>query len=256
MLTPMRRICIAGRSRLEQRPNTVCLGLILFALVPASEPAVAQRRPLPRAERPRWNERDCSDVFFDNAFREGLHGQRPQPARESEPTELAPSTSPEQARAWSTIVSARTLEDEVKRSTTEIRDLAQRKSQITGQAAVATAHRLRHLAAVFGVISSYEGEVRWKDVAPHMARNLASWSDSVARGDVAALAESTWVLNDLVHGNVSSDKSEMAVPLASLVSRTAVMDRLQRAVESELRSALANERLFGVKGAPRLTKPK
>lgn len=215
------------------------LGYLWLALVlpTASGPSAwAQSRPSARAPTPDWSQRDVSDLFFADAFREGLRGERPQ--QFGAVTDATESTAVPSGPIWSPLVSARTLEDEVKRIAGEIRAAVRQGGQISGPSAVQASEQLQHLATVFGIMSSYEGEVRWKSIAGTAAQKLASLSSAVAEGQGDALQEASEILQALTRGSSSLEAGRGIESLAGLVSRAAVMQRLDHAVETRLGMAL------------------
>ena len=151
--------------------GTIIAGQLLVADGPAG---VARKRALP----PKWDDR-VRDAFFTDA-RATLEGERPKFGvlrRIASNTGVAPNgtatpggdsatpTVPGGATAWSKIVSADTLQDEIKKYQTEVKDNVKNPSEFKGNLFKRARDDFTVLAMAFGVIGEYDGDVRWKDQA-------------------------------------------------------------------------------------------
>ena len=206
---------------LKWRFMSLMLGLLFCSLVHAQ-----------RAARPDWTERDTGDVFFEDAFREGLQGNRP-----DQPVTPVTSTN-ETEHAWSKCVTATTLENEIKEALADLKRTSKR-GPLSGPAAMQLRHRLQHLAATLAVVAQYDGEVRWQAVAGHQAQELARLATETPTASTREEAEA--VLQALVAGTAAADR--VSVEVDTLATRPAIMTRLQEA-EARLKAALANARGF------------
>ncbi len=170
----------------------------------------SKKRVLP----PKWDQRTL-DKFFTDA-RGALEGERPNfgdgasvsPAKTpngrtpnpANPGAADSSAAPTGEFAWSKLISADSLTDEIKSYQTAIKDEVKNPSQFKGDGFKKARRDFSFLAVAFGVIAEYDGDVRWKAQAL-AARDLfaragvnckvatdQSFNDSKARAeDLAAL---------------------------------------------------------------------
>jgi len=238
--------------------GTMIAGQLLVADGP---PGVARKRALP----PKWDDR-VRDAFFSDA-RATLEGDRPKFADGTGSTATAsntggaPSTTAPSgggdsgapaaggANAWSKIVSADTLQDEIKSYQTEIKDNVKNPSEFKGNLFKRARDDFSILAAAFGVIGEYDGDVRWKDQAV-TARDLfgqsgvnckvatdQSFNDAKLRADDLAA---------LVRGDSLPAKAS-AEPKANwpkVANRPPLMHRLDAAQGGRLAPWTANQADF------------
>lgn len=146
-------------------------------LVADGPPGVARKRALP----PKWDDR-VRDAFFSDA-RATLEGERPNfgdrpgtaPVASNSggaPSATVPASGGDSppataggAGAWSKIVSADTLQDEIKSYQTEVKDNVKNPSEFKGNLFKRARDDFTVLATAFAVIGEYDGDVRWKDQA-------------------------------------------------------------------------------------------
>ena len=145
-------------------------------LVADGPTGVARKRALP----PKWDDR-VRDAFFTDT-RGTLEGDRPIFSDGTGPsatanTGTAPGgispagdtgatpASTGGAFAWSKIVSADTLQDEIKSYQTELKDNVKNPSEFKGNLFKRARDEFTVLATAFAVIGEYDGDVRWKDQA-------------------------------------------------------------------------------------------
>jgi hypothetical protein len=134
-----------------------------------------------RAASPtKWDKR-VLDTFFPDA-REALVGPRPavlmsagrvQAQNRGKPgaTGDPQSAGPDATYGWSKLISADTLQDEVKALAPLLADDVKTQQAFLGGSNKKSRRTLSLLAALFAVISEYDGDVKWKDQAP-TARDL------------------------------------------------------------------------------------
>jgi len=158
--------------------TAICATVIAGRWLVADGPtAAAHKRALP----PKWDDR-VRDAFFSDA-RSTLEGERPNfgdRASGGGPANVAgtpsgdasapasggaPATAPGGAVSWSKIVSADTLQDEIKHYQNEVKDNVKNPSEFKGNLFKRARDDFSVLAIAFGVISEYDGDVRWKDQA-------------------------------------------------------------------------------------------
>ena len=237
--------------------GTIIAGQLLVADGPAG---VARKRALP----PKWDDR-VRDAFFTDA-RATLEGERPKfgdgAGTGAVATSVAPNgtspagsgdstapTVPGGATAWSKIVSADTLQDEIKKYQTEVKDNVKNPSEFKGNLFKRARDDFTVLAMAFGVIGEYDGDVRWKDQAV-TARDLfgqsgvnckvatdQSFNDAKLRADDLAA---------LIRGDTLPPKAG-AEPKANwpkIANRPPLMHRLDIAQGSRLAPWTANQADF------------
>jgi len=219
----------------------------------------AQERALQtRVAQPDWDEADLRDAFFLDLFSEALHGTRPASWRDAlvgsveNPANKGQAdgspTVPNAARSsgflWSRIISAETIESEVK----QLKQLLDKS--VTSPVRFASGDyrdAQRHfslLAVLFAIIADYdEPSIRWRADAS-VARNEFARAVAVTKvhSDQAyRLAQSRLRdLADLLGGNgmVNSGAPEPA-DWSGFVGRDAIMQRLEEAFEGLVTPALA-----------------
>lgn len=162
---------------------------VVFSIcVLAPSLALGQEQAKPRrAKLPRWKDSQTA-IFFKDAFREGLVGERPitlgraassAPAAESQ---KGPSsvTDDSDSASWSRVVSSRTLEDEIKKLQIAVQQSVTTPGRFSGGGYRDVRRQFTELATLFAVIGSYDGTVRWKKEAP-LARDLFARAASNAK---------------------------------------------------------------------------
>jgi len=148
-----------------------------------------------RARPPQFSENQYADVFFVDPLKQ-LQGPRP-PLRKSgsAPARASPASTPladarptagsETAQegtareaGWKTLVSAETLEDEIKRLKLSFDQLISTPTSFRDGGYTDARKQLTGLAAWMGVIAEYDGEVRWKADAVAARDLLAKTADN------------------------------------------------------------------------------
>jgi hypothetical protein len=154
----------------------ICAPVIGARWLIADGPAgVVNKRALP----PKWDDR-VRDAFFSDA-RSTLEGERPNFGDRPGAAAIAPSASGGTANgsapsavgafAWSKIISADTLQDEIKSYQNEVKNNVKNPSEFKGNLFKRARDDFSVLATAFAVIGEYDGDVRWKDQAT-TARDL------------------------------------------------------------------------------------
>jgi len=129
-----------------------------------------------RARLPTW-EKFPSDIFFKDAFRESLVGSRPARLGSErampKPIDNKPPSGNGHASGsgWSKIVSAETLQDEVKSLRISIEQHVITPGRFSSGDHKEVRREFSELAALFAVIAEFDGRVRWTKEAP-TARDL------------------------------------------------------------------------------------
>ncbi len=217
-------------------------------LVAESPQPVVQKRALP----PKWDDR-VRDAFFSDA-RGMLEGERPNfgdrsgTASSPGPGGVADVGSTPAAAggfAWSKIISADTLQDEIKGLQNEVKDNVKNPSDFKGNRFKRARDDYSILATAFAVIGEYDGDVRWKDQAV-TARDLfgragmnckvatdQSFDDAKLRADDLA----TLIRGDTLPANANA---EPKTNWAKTVNRPPLMHRLDLAQTGHLAPWTAN----------------
>ncbi len=145
----------------------LCAAAFLFA-------AEADKKPKGEPPPEKWDKR-VLDTFFPDA-REALVGPRPDYRKSAGKTGDGSKPGDENsaaggAFAWSKIISADTLQDEVKSLGPQLAEEVKTPQVFLGGANKKARQTLSLLAAVFAVVNDYDGEVKWKKQAA-AARDL------------------------------------------------------------------------------------
>jgi soluble cytochrome b562 len=205
------------------------------------------KTPLRRAEPPKFNR---NDPFYEDAFAAGLSGERPanlgQAAVAAPPTPGAapasvaggePSPAPS-GGGWSAIISATTLEDEIKTQRSQADRTITTPSDFAGNGYKAVRRDFSIVAMVFAIIAEYDDEVRWK-------KDAAAQRDAFARTAANAKVGTTGVYNeaklrkqdltDLISGQSPAAKeAEPNVKWGELINRSPLMQRLDASRDEKI----------------------
>ncbi len=223
----------------------------------ADQPPPAQKR---RSAPPKWDRR-IIDSFFPDA-RSTLEGPRPDFAKSSTPsgapvgnvpaggTSDTPDPAAGGAMAWSKLISAETLQDEIKSYQTPLRDDVKNPSEFKGNRFKRARDEFSMLAVAFGVIGQYDGDVRWKDQA-------ATARDLFAKAGVNCKVNTDQAFNDakgraddlaaLIRGDTlpAAANAEAKPPWSKVANRPPLMHRLEQAQQNRLAPWTSNAADFG-----------
>lgn len=231
------------------------------ALCPPICTAQTRAKVVKRAQPPKF---DKGGAFYSDAFAEGLVGERP--ANLSQGVALASSgasTAPA-ARAstsaaaatpiaggtgWSAIISATTIEDEVKALKLLVDQGVTTPSDFAGKGHKAARRDLSVLAMLFGIAGEYDGDVRWKSQAP-AARDVLGRTAANAKVGTSQVFQEARLrkeeLQDLVGGgNPFTDKeAETKANWKEVCGRAPLMQHLETIWEPRLKPLLADGAKF------------
>ena len=152
------------------------LGVQLVGLGLAQDRAKSPKR---RARRPVFDAQEVDRIFFNDLYAE-LVGDRPANISiASTPTTAGPATSGDGGAAssagatgnWAQLISATTIEDEIKALKMQVDKDVTTISDFAGRGYKVCRTHFSSLAALFNVIHEYDGDVRWKKQA-RAARDL------------------------------------------------------------------------------------
>lgn len=123
-----------------------------------------------RAARPSFNEGASKDILFKDVYAEGTVGERPDVSALSAETNIAALGASDgqvtqSGDAWSQIIDASVIEDEVKSLQQELNTL------VTTPVLFQTKYndvneRFEVLSMLFAIIRQYDGDIRWDEQAP------------------------------------------------------------------------------------------
>jgi len=224
-----------------------CVAALLAASILAAPPGGSR----PKRARPPTFDQRTKDTFFEDAD-QALVGPRPQygggnksVAASSAAKDAATSDAPGGAYGWSKIISAETIEDEVKSIAKTLNPLVTNPQQFAGGANKVANVQFSTLAVMFGVIAEYDGEVRWKKIAPG-ARTLfakAGFGSRVSSPEAFNQARNTrQALEELIAGGtIQAPAADAKARWKDEVAyRPPLMQRLKIAHEDRLLPWTAN----------------
>ena len=220
----------------------------------AAEPSLAQTKPV-RARLPSAESLQ-SELFFQDAFAEGLRGTRPArlgsastATRRTIPND--PTRSPQEARGgfpWSSVVSARTLEDEVKSLQIQLQQTITTPSKFSGGGYLDVRRMFTELAVLFAVIDQYDRDVRWQQDAALARDRFTRAAANTKTTSIQAFNESKqrrFDLEELVRGgSLGAAKPSGDEHDWSLINRAALMQRFTQSYDDGLAVWTANQAGF------------
>lgn len=211
----------------------------------------------PRAAPPTFNDKSTDGIFFDDALKEGLRGDRPANlGKKVDAGTAGVSGLNGSAEAgvsnsnWSQLISATTIEDTIK-STKFALD-----KTVTQPAAFASGGNRKarqafvRLTTMFAIVSEYDGDIRWKSdaiIARDRCRNAAQVCKvgSVQAFNAAKAAKDD--LADLISGNRLGNGEKGANQWEQLVDRSSLMKELDRLFEEQIKPGVSNNNEFKAK---------
>jgi hypothetical protein len=231
------------------------LAIALLTAVTHGEPPRKVKRALP----PKWTKAE-TDVFFPDA-REKLVGKRPdygaknvQPNSAEKP--LAESISTERSLgefAWSKLISAETIEDEVKSLQKQVGENVTTPAKFKGGGFKAGRAQFTELALLFGIIAEYDGDVRWKEKAAAVRDLMARAGQNCKVGTDASFTEAKLRKEDLEQlvqgGGINAGNGEVEVKWAKIADRPPLMQRLEQAQQHGIAIWTANSSEFSKNSA-------
>jgi hypothetical protein len=253
MTTIVRSLCVIAferNSRIEElsqicsRKSLLNERRLIFLAVLFSAGIAAAAGNLPanrRAKPPQFSEKEKA-VFFTDA-REKLIGERPRPGSSQSPatpaSDSTPSESPANASggsfSWSKIIAPDVIEDEIKSLQREMSKSLTALGPFKGGGYKQARVQLSVLAVMFGVISEYDGDVRWKQQASPFRDLLARAGFNAKVGTDASFNEAKLRKDDLellVQGNpLQLNKTNEPPEWSKITGRPPLMARMKQAHE-------------------------
>lgn len=234
------------------------LTVFVAALLPALWGWAQDRnKPRVRAEPPKWNPSVVDGIFFSDVFKQGTVGTRPDVARLATGGTATPATTPmaggDEAPAggifaWSKLISATTLEDEVKASKLVLDAEVSTPAKFNGSGYKVARKQFSVLAVMFGIIGEYDADVRWKDDAPGARDLFARTAANCKVGTIQVFNESKQRkvdLEDLLNGAGLKDRTgERKATWPQVTDRSPLMQRLEAGHKEKLQPFTANKGEF------------
>ena len=242
--------------------STLRHAILLFTLTAIAIAFVGHLKSAPRGGykriKPDTSKVDSSP-FFKDVFREGLVGDRPANLGSPAPPPMnipptgggnnPPSGGGESGSdIWSPIVSAQTIEDEIKRTKLELDKDITTPTAFNGLGHKKCRKHFSLLGMLFAITNEYNGDVRWKDDAA-TARDLFG---KAGRGCKVATPASynesrrrLQDLGDMVNGSRLEAPGEPAaeVDWSLICERSQLMKRIEKST-SKLREYTSSDSAF------------
>jgi hypothetical protein len=208
-------------------------------------PPLARRRAAEPAPAPKFSQ-ETRDAFFADALKAlGPRAEPPRREHPASPQTAATHDAPPDA-AWSQLIAAEIIEDEVKQLAFEVDGHVRSLAHFRSSGYRLARRDLTCLAAMFGLIGEFDQPVRWKEQAPalsvrfgHAGQNCKAGSDATFR-EASARAQD---LRDLVRGGRAADTSNgVSSDWAESIDRAPLMLRMETACQERLGPWLAEPR--------------
>lgn len=232
----------------------VCLtaaAILMAALAVGMAAPRKTGRGKPTALPPKAFDKTVIDAFAADA-RERLGpgqpgGATPQPATEG----VAPAATggPTAAFAWSKIISAAALEDEIKSQAPGIVEAVKTPSAFNAGGNKVAGRNFATAAAMFNIISRYDGDVRWKKEAASFAAIFGSAGVNSSKvTSPEALKEAKARADDLKEliggGKVEVSPPDDEATWEQTVARPLIMQRMDEAYQQRLKTWTASQTEF------------
>lgn len=249
--------------RITRRLPPLLACLALAAMSPTAHGQFGRQRPsgpVSRARPPSAWPPAIADQFFSNAF-DTLEGKRPDFAAMKPATGaasgsgVAPSTSAAGSGGggWSAFVSGDTLVDEIKAMKGIVDKAIAKKGDFTRGGYKEARNGFSSIAAAFGVIAAYDGDVRWKQSAPRARDVFGRVAADCNQGNnetFTAASKAAEDLKALLDGATLEGAVAANVAWHRVAARPPLMWRLEEA-EKGVAESIASEAAFK-KSADRL----
>ncbi len=227
----------------------LCWGGVVLAVASAVSAQRPAQRPKRAAAPKQWSQ-DVLDAFFADA-RGALVGKRPlssagrPPGRAGSDLVPAGDSAPGDAGfAWSRLIRAETIENEVKRYQKRLAEDVRTPSAFKGGDYRKCRIHFSMLAVLFAVAAEYDQEVRWKRNAAVLRSLFARAGLNCKAGTDASFREAQQRREDLeslVRGSrVDGPEPRPDVSWPEIAERPPLMQRMEQAYEQRLADWLAN----------------
>jgi hypothetical protein len=164
------------------------------------------------------------------------------------PPDGAPSEGGAGEYAWSKLISAAAIEDEIKARKLDVDKDVNTPTDFAGKGYKAARRHLTVLATMFAIAGEYDGDVRWKKDAPAARDLLARTAANAKVGTEQVYKEAKLrkqELQDLVGGGGFPGKeAEAKADWKAVCARAPLMQRLEIAHQTNLQPWTANKGEF------------
>src|SRR5262245_43813719 len=239
--------------------------LILVAVVVTAITAQTKAPKTVRRAQPPPPAKLRGDLFYPDAFKEGLVGDRP--ADLGKPPAVAASSGPSSAPVtgsaasaasstpgtWSGLISAATIEDNIKSLKQQVDKEVTTLSDFKGKGHKLARRDYSLLAMLFGIAGEYDGDVRWKKDAPvardAFARSAANFKVATDQAFNEAKARKE-ELSELLSGSspYAGKSADAKAAWGQVADRAPLMQFLESAWEPRLKPLLADKGQFNSGG--------
>jgi hypothetical protein len=217
------------------------------------------KKPIKRAEPPQVEHRP--EIFFGDAFKEGLAGPRPtnlgQPTKavagnsgaSSAPAGGSSADADPSGAGWSGIISPATIEDEIKTLKLLVDADVTTPSNYAGKGFKAGRRDFSMLAMLFAIAGEYDGDVRWKKDAPAARDVFARTAANSKVGTQQVFNEAKLrkqELEDLIGGQTPFEGKEAdpKVQWGAVCDRAPLMQHLELMFDPRVKAAISDEGNF------------
>lgn len=231
----------------------LCVGMVLAVCLVANLLPAQRTQNHRRARHPDWQDVP-SGIFFEDAFRDGLTGPRPKVRgaktgkRNSQPDTKPSEAAESSGFAWSQLISASTIENEIKAIKPRVEDSVKTAGHFKGRGYLEARREFSIAAVLFAIIADYDGEVRWKKSAPIARDALARVAANAKVGTTPVYREAKQRildLDDLIRGStLAGNPNWDAIDWGELFDRGPLMLRLEQSHQERLAKWLASKREF------------
>ncbi|MAV35461.1 MAG: hypothetical protein CMJ59_08385 [Planctomycetaceae bacterium] len=239
---------------MRQRP--LATALLVIAPLLAAWAQQTRRQPVQRAQPPRFDPAAVRNIFFDDLFAETgpLNGPRPENLGAAAPSGATSSPGagaapkPSATFAWSKLISAQTIEDEVKQIAIRLNKDITRPSAFARDGHHKCRVHFSVLAMMFAITSEYDGQVRWKSQAAVardvFAKTAANCKTNSSATFNAVRRQRDETMQTLLGGSELPGEGEVAADWSAITDRSPLMNRLQEAAEENLQRWTASAEEF------------
>jgi hypothetical protein len=231
---------------------------MLIAIPALTLLAQTKGKPRVRAEVPK-SFSGTEGVIFNDVFKEGVVGTRPDLGK-GVPSVAGGNTAPmttngggEEAStggvfAWSKLIAATTIEDEIKASKKVVDEEVSTPAKFAGNGYKTARKQFSVLAMMFAIIGEYDGEVRWKADGPAARDVFARTAGNCKVGTIQVFNEAKQRkadLEDLLGGAGLKDRAgERKATWTAVTDRSPLMQRLEVAHQERMQPWVGNKGEF------------
>lgn len=200
-----------------------------------------------------------TDVFFNDAFKEALVGERPADLGKSAAVVKsnpggnagtpAATTGGGGGAGWAAIISSQAIEDEIKALKLKVDGAITTPSEFKGKGYRLVRRDFSMLAMLFAIAGEYDGDVRWKKSAPAARDTFARTAANAKVGTDQVFAEAKLrktELGDLVGGSdpFGGKESDAKATWNTVCDRAPLMQYLEDVYEPSLKPSLNDKGQF------------